>query len=64
LKESAPSTDNRDVLSLYQQYVDIFIFAWAYMRRWEHEEVDHEISVDGSLHPGTKVKHGAGVKLL
>jgi hypothetical protein len=34
------------------------------MRRWEHEEVDHEISVDGSLHPGTKVTHGAGVKLL
>jgi phosphosulfolactate synthase (CoM biosynthesis protein A) len=64
LERICPYTDIRDVLSLCQQYVDIFIFAWAYMRRWEHEEVDHEIGVDGGLHPGTKVKHGAGVKLL
>jgi hypothetical protein len=64
LKESVPSTDIRDVLLLYQQYVDISIFAWTYMRRWEYAEVDHEISIDGSLHPGTKVKHRAGVKLL
>jgi hypothetical protein len=40
------------------------IFAWTYMWRWEYAEVDHEISIDGSLHPGTKVKHRAGVKLL
>ena len=64
LERICPSTDIRDVLSLCQQYVDIFIFTRAYMRRWKHDEVDHEISVDGSLHPGTKVKHGAGVKLL
>ncbi len=34
------------------------------MRRREHEEVDHEISVGGSLHLDMKVKHGAGAELL
>jgi hypothetical protein len=63
LKESAPSNDIRDVLLLYQQYVEIFIFAWTYMRSREHEEVDHAMSAGGSLHPGTKVKHDAGAKL-
>ena len=63
MTESAPSADIRDVLLLYQQYVDIFLFAWTYMRRREHEEVDHEISAGAGLHPGTKVKHGAGAEL-
>jgi hypothetical protein len=63
LEESAHSADIHDVLLLYQQYVDMFIFVWTYVRRREHEKVDHEISAGASLHPGTKVKHGAGAEL-